>query len=169
MISVLAVGRNTYSAKLDLCLTARALGAAEITFVGKSGSRLIKYMNNINKRWGGSFKIHFAKNYNEIIRPDSKYKKIYLTRYGTPLQGKSYMLRTYKNLLLIVTAADLVKPIHGLSDFNISVSSQPHCSAAAVAVFLHEFYSGRELAMHFENARYKLVRNDSDLFVEKPK
>jgi tRNA (cytidine56-2'-O)-methyltransferase len=156
-ISILAIGKSPYQTNLDLCLTARALGASEITFVGDKDTRLIRYINNLNKNWGGKFKVQFAKSYKEALKSDTKYKKVYLTRYGNPLQTKSYMLKTYKNLVLIVTLKDEMEAIQKLADFNISVSSQPHCSSAAVAIFLHEFYNGRELAMHFENAKYKLV------------
>lgn len=76
------------------------------------------------------------------------------------------MLKTYKNLLLIVTLKEEVNPIQRIADFSISVSSQPHCSAAAIAIFLHEFYNGRELAMHFENAQYKLVHKESGSLAE---
>ena len=53
------------------------------------------------------------------------------------------------------------------ADFSVSITDQPHSSSSAVAVFLHEFYSGRELAMHFENARYKIVPSEQGQYVEK--
>jgi tRNA (cytidine56-2'-O)-methyltransferase len=49
----------------------------------------------------------------------------------------------------------------------VSITDQPHSSTSAIAVFLHEFYSGRELAMHFENARYKVVPSEQGVHVEK--
>jgi tRNA (cytidine56-2'-O)-methyltransferase len=165
-ISVLAIGRSPYQVNLDLCLTARALGASEITFIGEKDGKLQRYIANLNKKWGGRFKVQFAKSYQQALKSATKYKKVYLTRYGMPLQTKSYMLKTYKNLVLIVTLKDEVNSIHKIADFNISVSSQPHCSSAAIAIFLHEFYNGRELAMHFENAQYKLVPKDHDLLTE---
>jgi tRNA (cytidine56-2'-O)-methyltransferase len=128
-------------------------------------------MENLNKKWGGRFKVQFAKNYKEALKSASKYAKVYLTRYGMPLQDKSYVLKTYKNMILIVTSrdGDEMNPMHKIADFNISVSSQPHCSAAAIAIFLHEFYNGRELAMHFENAQFKLVPHEHDVEIKKLK
>jgi tRNA (cytidine56-2'-O)-methyltransferase len=160
-ISVLAIGKSAYATSLDLCLTSRALGAAEITFIGKKDNRLVRQVNDLNKKWGGKFKVQFAKNYKDFLKSTTKYKKIYLTRYGLPLQEKSYTIKTYTNIVLIVALMDKneINSIYKFSDFNISVSSQPHCAAAAIAIFLHEFYNGRELAMHFENAKYKLVPN----------
>jgi len=168
-IGVLAIGRNNYFSNLDLCLTARALGAAEITIVGKAQPRLARHIGNLNKKWGGRFKVKFAKNYKQALKDSSKYVKIYLTKYGIPLQEKRYQLKTYKNILLIITSDEYAKtdPIHNLAHFNISVSSQPHCSSAAVAIFLHEFYNGRELAMHFENAQYKVMPEERGVHVKK--
>lgn len=166
-INVLAIGRGTYSESLDLCLTARALGASEITFIGKRDSKILKYMDKINYNWGGRFKVSFVKSLKEVMKNSIKYTKICLTRYGTPLQDKMYTLKTYKNIVLIVPVrqkiADTVKDF---TDFNISISSQPHTAAAAIAIFLHEFYSGRELAMHFENAKYRLVPSERGFYKE---
>ncbi len=163
---MLAIGRSGYPASLDLCLTARALGASEITFVGKKDGRLSKYINAINKKWGGRFTVQFAKSQAEALKSTSKYTKVYLTRFGEPLQNKSYVLKTYKNLVLIVTPSDEKSNLHEMADFNISVSSQPHCSAAAVAIFLHEFYNGRELAMHFEYAKHKVVPKEHGIEIK---
>lgn len=156
-ISILSIGRGEYPATLDLCLTARALGALEITFVGKKDGRLSRYINVINSKWGGKFKIKFVDSYTDALKAASKYTKVYLTRFGEPLQSKRSILKTYKNILLIVTPGNEMSKMHEISNFNVSVSSQPHCSAAAIAIFLHEFYEGRELAMHFENAKMKVI------------
>ena len=169
MINVLAIGRGPYSRDLDLCLTARALGASEITFIGKTDKKLLKHLNALNKAWGGTFKVSFAKSYQEVIKSSSKYVKVCLTRYGIPLQNKIYALKTYKNIVLIVPSSATKDVSKYTPDFSISVTSQPHSGSAAVAIFLHEFYSGRELAMHFENAKYKLVEKENGLFQEMPK
>lgn len=69
-------------------------------------------------------------------------------------------------MVLIVPLNENIKILQDLVNFNISVSSQPHCGSAAVAIFLHEFYNGRELAMHFENAKYKLVPSERGVYTE---
>jgi len=163
----LAVGSRAYHESLDLCLTARAFGAAEIIFVSKSDAGLLRYMNNLNKKWGGTFKVKFVKNYKDALKSASKYTKVYLTRFGMPLQSKSYVLKTYKNMVLIVSTKDVSRTLHQVADYNISISTQPHCGSAAIAIFLHEFYNGRELAMHFENAKLKLVPSEHSIGVKK--
>ncbi|MDE1870660.1 MAG: tRNA (cytidine(56)-2'-O)-methyltransferase [Candidatus Micrarchaeota archaeon] len=162
------MGKSTYASSLDLCLTSRALGASEITFVGIADRKILGYVSKLNKNWGGRFRVNFAKSHRELLAPSSKYIKVYLTRYGVPLHEKKYSLKTYRNILLIVTLKDndKAKQVHKLADFNISVSSQPHCSSAAIAIFLHEFYNGRELAMHFENAKYKVIPKEHDVEVK---
>jgi len=161
MINVLAIGRNSYQNSLDLCVTSRALGASEITFIGKKDARLVNYINRMNSKWGGKFKVSFAKSCEEFLKTSDKAIKIYLTRYGTSFQEKSAMISTYKRIVLIVTDKEDVDYINKISDFKISITSQPHCRAASIAVFLHEYYKGRELAMHFENAAYKISQNGS--------
>ncbi|MGI0100692.1 MAG: hypothetical protein ACREBH_03185 [Candidatus Micrarchaeaceae archaeon] len=118
------------------------------------------HINSINKIWGGRFKVQFVKSIGKVLESSTKYMKVYLTMYGMPIQDKTYMLRTYRNILLIVTMNSDSGKINRISDFNISVSSQPHSSTAAIAIFLHEFYNGRELAMHFENAKKKVVPSE---------
>lgn len=81
---MLAIGRNSHQNSLDLCVTSRALGASEITFVGEKDTRLVNYINRMNSKWGGKFKVSFAKSYREFIKSSDKAIKIYLTRYGTP-------------------------------------------------------------------------------------
>lgn len=161
MINVLAIGRNSYQNSIDLCVTSRALGASEITFVGEKEARLVNYINRMNSKWGGKFKVSFVRSYNEFMKGSDKAIKIYLTRYGIPFMQKSAMISTYKRIVLIVTDKEDVDYINKIADFKISVTSQPHCRAAAIAVFLHEYYKGRELAMHFENAKYAISKKGS--------
>ncbi len=153
---MLAIGERDIS-NIDLCLAARALGASEITFTGKSDKQLLSKIKKMNIKWGGKFKVSFTANYKDLISRSEKAIKIYLTRYGTSLNEKARMISTYKNIILIVTQKDDVEYVRkNIADFNVSITRQPHCSSAAVAIFLHEYYKGRELAMHFENAKYKI-------------
>jgi tRNA (cytidine56-2'-O)-methyltransferase len=167
MISVLVIGGNDYANNLNLCLTARALGASEMIFTTKKDARLVRYISGLERKWGGRFRIDFVNNYKTVLKKAVNYKKVYLTRYGVPLHKMSYMLNTYKNIMLIVSPTSSSPKLHNIADFNISVTDQPHCSAAAIAVFLHDFYRGRELAVHFENAKYKVLPKEHGVSVEK--
>ncbi len=167
MISVLAIGNATPETREDLCMAARAFGASEITFTGKKSEKLIKQFERISKKWGGTFIVSFTANWEEYVYSKKNYTKIHLTRYGVPLNKVLYTLKTYKNLLVIVTMMEPMKKVHQLADFNVSITTQPHCTSAAVSVFLHVFYEGRELALHFENAQYKILPNEKGIHLEK--
>lgn len=158
MISVLLIGRCSYECSLNLAETARAFGASEIAFTSASDAKLKQKISTLNSKWGGKFSVLFIKNYMEFIHSKAPYKKVLLTRYGTPISKSIYTLRTYKNLLIIITMREAQKSVERLVDFRVSITTQPHSSVSALAVFLHMFYEGRELALHFENAKYKIAR-----------
>jgi len=157
MITVLSIGEGNYRVRLNMCLTARAFGAARIVFIGSRDSRLVGYIGKLNYKWGGAFKVDFSTNAAKAIKSFNKYKKIYLTMFGVPLKQVEYTLKTYKNILLIVTAKDWEASLSKLTDFDVSITTQPHAQVASIAIFLHEFFNGRELAVQFQNARYKIV------------
>ena len=168
-ISVLVIGKNTFENNMDICLSARAFGASNVTFVTKRNPRLERHFKSLNKKWGGSFFVSFTNNWKNFLMEKKNYKIVYLTRYGVPITKVEYSLKTYKNILLVVTQTEGVKNLYKMADFNISITSQPHCSSAAIALFLHHFYEGRELAMHFENAKFKVIPEERRIHVERVK
>jgi len=167
MISVLVIGGYDYTSILDMCLTARAMGASEMILTTKKNDKLVKYIHDLERKWGGRFRVGFVNNYKTALDNAVNYKKVYLTRYGVPLNKLAYTLNTYKNIMLIVSPATTSPKLHNIADFNVSVTDQPHSSSAAIAVFLHEFYRGRELAIHFENAKYKVIPKEHGVSVSK--
>ncbi|MDE1856552.1 MAG: hypothetical protein KGH98_00540 [Candidatus Micrarchaeota archaeon] len=172
MISVLVIGKYDFDRVMDLALAARALGASGISFCFDDKKRVEKAkisrkMGSIAKEWGGTFKVEFPEDWKEWIGAKKNYKKIYLTMYGVPMRKLTYTLRTYKNILLVVTTNKPLKDLFGVADFNISITNQPHTSVSSVAVFLYEFYKEREPAMKFENAKVKVVPTDRGMMVEK--
>ena len=56
--------------------------------------------------------------------------------------------------------------IYALADSNIAVSSQPHSEVAALAVFLHEYFDGKELEKKFKNAKIRVVPQERGKKVE---
>lgn len=168
-IAVLSIGEHDRRIRTNICLTARAFGADKVIFIGKRDSRIINYMSKISANWGGSFKVEFASNAPKVIRPLTKYKKVYLTMYGIPLRQVGYTLKTYKNVLLIVSQKEHDEALEKLSDYNVSITTQPHAQVTSIAVFLHEFFSGRELAIQFPNARYKVKPQDHGIRIEEVK
>ncbi len=168
-ISVLVIGKNGYESNVDISLAARAFGAQNITFVDRKNQKLVRQIQALNRKWGGNFAINFSDDWKREIEAKKNYKVVYLTRYGVPMHKNQYAIKTYKNILLVVTLSENFKNLFGMSDFNVSITTQPHCSAAAIAVFLHNFFEGRELAMHFENAQFKVVPEERKIHIERTK
>jgi tRNA (cytidine56-2'-O)-methyltransferase len=161
MISVLVLGKSSYDSCIDICMISRAFGASNITFFPSKGSaieaKLKRSIKQANKKWGGNFSVYFCNNWEKFIKEKRNYLKIYLTRYGMPIIKMRYRISTYKNILLITSFSESIKAAYDAADFNISISSQPHTCGSSIAIFLHDFYQGRELAMRFENPKYKVV------------
>ena len=161
MISILRLGhRIGRDARLSThCgLAARALGADEITYSGEEDKELIESVKDTAKRWGGSFCVRYANNWQSVIKNYKKKKfcAVHLTMYGMPLQKKISTLRKKKNILLIVGSGKVPGEVYGLADFNIAVTSQPHSEVAAMSIFLHEYFRGRELDKRFGNAKIRI-------------
>lgn len=172
MIWVLVVGKSSYEHNLDLCLVARAFGASNITFglKDKTGvKRLIRYCKLVDKNWGGRFAVSSTNNWKGFIKDKKNYLKVYLTRYGIPIKKMEYQIRTYKNVLVVVSTSESIKELYKATDFNLSITAQPHSCASSISVFLHDFYNGRELAMHFENAKYKIAPEEHGVRIQKSK
>ncbi|MEM0149397.1 MAG: hypothetical protein QXW10_00675 [Candidatus Micrarchaeaceae archaeon] len=155
---MLLIGKCSNECSLNIAETARAFGASEIVFNGKPDASLKRKISLLNSKWGGKFSVLFISNYMEFIKTKASYKKVLLSRFGTPISKCIYTLRTYKNLLVIITMKEAQKSVSRIADFSVSITAQPHSGVSALAVFLHMFYEGRELAMHFENAKYKIAR-----------
>ena len=62
-----------------------------------------------------------------------------------------------KNKLIIVGGAKVPGIIYKLSDWNISITSQPHSEISALSIFLHELFQGEELLQDFKNAKLKII------------
>ena len=162
MISVLRLGhRSQRDARISThCgLVARALGASEIIYSGEPDPKLVESVKAVVKNWGGPFKVSYEKSWRKVI---AKYKRkgfkvVHLTFYGEPIQTKIKQLRKLKNLLVIIGSEKVPSEIYKLSDHNISVTSQPHSEVAALAVFLHEIYQGKELVKNFRKAKIRII------------
>ena len=152
LISVVVVGNCSYNSQVDLMLSARALGASSITFAAQlDNKRIVSFNKKVIKRWGGEFKVEFSRTIADAFKDRRNYKVVYLTQFGEPLGKIAHTLKAYRNLLIVVSSKESIKSIMDRSDFMVSVSRQPNSATAALSVFLHVFFEGRELAVHFKN------------------
>jgi len=155
MIKILRLGHRKERDKritTHVALAARALGADGFILSGERDDAVIESVRKVAKKWGGKFSARYEKNWKKAIR-GFKGKKVHLTMYGIPLREAVPTLRGAKNLLVIVGAEKVPREVYNWADFNVSVTSQPHSEVAALAVFLNELFSGRELAMPFKDAK----------------
>ena len=165
MIIVFAIGKPKYETMQDICLTARAFGASSVIFTSTNASlnsRLKRYCSSISKKWGGNFNVQFTNAWKSYLESKRNYKKVYLTRYGTPIKKQVYTLRSYRNIIIILSITEEIKSFGELADFNISITSQPHSSIAAMAIFLNQYFAGRELSLNFSNAKFKVIPGQND-------
>lgn len=142
-----------------VCLTARAFGASGVIISGEMDKSVINSVNNVVKRWGGKFKVFYKKNWENLLLFYKKngYKIIHLTMYGEPLNKKIKEIRKFKKIIAIVGGEKVPKKVYELSDFNISITNQPHSEVSALSIFLHEYFEGKELNKIFRNYKIKVV------------
>ena len=149
-------------------LVARALGADKIIYSGDQDSGMIKNIDDITSRWGSSFAAQYEKNWKKIVEEykQKKFSIIHLSMYGQPVQGRIKALRKKTNLLVVVGGEKVPPDIYQIADENIAVGNQPHSEVAALAVFLHEYFAGKELEKKFAGAKLKIIPQDKGKKIE---
>ena len=135
-----------------VCLSARALGADEVFVSGEQDDSTINSVKTVAQRWGGKFKISYEKSWRKIITALKKknYAIVHLTMYGMPVQKQIRKIRKHKKLLVVVGSEKVPGEVYHSADYNVSVTSQPHSEVAALSVFLHEYFKGKELEKKFK-------------------
>jgi tRNA (cytidine56-2'-O)-methyltransferase len=134
-----------------LFLAARTFGANDAIYTGIRDQNLERSIDNITKRWGGSFHIEYSDNWRRTIN-SWKGKLIHLTMYGIPIQEIIHEVRENPTpKLIIVGGSKVPAEIYKQADWNIAITNQPHSEVSALAIFLHELYQGTELHQKFHN------------------
>ncbi len=140
-------------------LAGRAFGCAGGFYTGQKDAKLENTIAKTCEQWGGDFEIQYAESWKKLIK-DFSGLKIHLSVYGIPFQNKLNEIRNKikkeKNLLIIVGGEKVPPEVYQLADYNLAVTSQPHSEVSALAVFLHEFFGGRELNKDF-NGKLKVI------------
>lgn len=140
-------------------LIARALGADGIIYSGEHDQSLLDSIEKAKKNWGGSFEVSYNRNFRSVIK-DFKSKNftiIHLTMFGMPIQDKITEIRKSRDMLIVLGSEKVPGEIYKMADFNIAIGSQPHSEAAALAITLHEYFQGKELAKDFGDANIKVI------------
>lgn len=120
-----------------VALVARAFGAGSMIYTGQHDKGLEDSIKRICGRWGGEFSVSYEKSFRKVINQYRKagFSIAHLTMYGIPLK-KIPQLKKQKKLLIIVGSEQVPGEVYEMSDFNISVTGQPHSEVAALAITL---------------------------------
>lgn len=139
-------------------LVARAFGANEIIYSGQHDSSFEISIKKINENWGGmlnaenkEFGVKYAKNPIRFAKEMKKnnFALVHLTMYGIPIPEKLNEIKKNEKILLIIGAEQVQKEFYEISDFNISITNQPHSEVAALAIALDRIVGGIELERGF--------------------
>jgi tRNA (cytidine56-2'-O)-methyltransferase len=140
-----------------VALVTRAMGCSKIIYSGQHDKSLEDSVNKVVKQWGGKFGIEYVKNWKRFLK-NWKGKIVHLTIYGLPFQKEISKTRKFKKPLLIVVGGEKVpSEVYQLSDFNLSVTQQPHSEVSSLCLFLDYYFKGRELNKKFKNAKLKII------------
>ncbi|HDI02837.1 MAG TPA: tRNA (cytidine(56)-2'-O)-methyltransferase [Candidatus Aenigmarchaeota archaeon] len=159
MITVLRLGHRVgRDARISThCgLVARAFGAGEIIFSGEEDEKLMNSVREVTKEWGGPFSVKYEKNWKSVIQ-NFKGIKVHLTMYGIPIEKRIDEIRKKRNVLVIIGGSKVPGEVYALADYNIAITNQPHSEVAALAIFLHEYFQGRELRKRFKNPKIRVI------------
>ena len=149
-------------------LVSRVLGADKIIYSGEQDSGILKNIEEVGVRWGGSFAASYEKNWKSAVEEykRKKFSVVHLTMYGQQIHEKIKALRKKTNILVVVGGEKVPPEIYEAADYNIAIGNQPHSEVAALAIFLHEYFAGKELEKNFKSAKLKIIPQDRGKKVE---
>jgi tRNA (cytidine56-2'-O)-methyltransferase len=143
-----------------VCLTSRAFGADKVILSGDEDKKIMGGVRDVVKRWGGDFEVDYRKNWENLL---DEWKKsggeiVHLTMYGEPVQDITKKIReSPKDKLVVVGGSRVPTKVYHEADWNVSVTTQPHSEVAALAIFLHTLFDGKEYDKDFEGGKLEVV------------
>ncbi|MBO3839616.1 MAG: tRNA (cytidine(56)-2'-O)-methyltransferase [Thermoproteota archaeon] len=161
-IGVLRLGHRIIRDKrvtMHAFLVSRAFGASVFIVHGDKDSKLEENANKIIRTWGGRIKIEYAENWLEVVREWKEAGGLiaHLTMYGMPVESILDNIRRSRRILVVIGGQKVPSEAYKVSDYNVSITNQPHSEIAALAIFLDRVFQGRELYKQHENPRIFIV------------
>ena len=145
-----------YRLDTHLALAARAFLADKLYYSGQKDSKFEDNINKVTKKFGGNFCVDFISNHLNFIKHFNG-KKVHLTMYGIEIKNKIKELKQFDELLIIVGGEKVPPNIYQISDYNISVTNQPHSEVASLAIILDKYFNEKEFSLDFKNAKRKII------------
>jgi len=148
-----------YRVTSHCALVSRALGANKIIISGNKDEKTEKTISDVTKRWGGKFKVNFISNWKKELTKLKKngFTLVHLTMYGEQIQDVEEKVKANEKICLIIGSRKVERGIYEISDYNISITNQPHSEIAALAVALDRIQDGKELKREFNGAERKII------------
>jgi len=115
-------------------------------------------LNSVNERWGKGATVAFFDSWRKRITFYKKkgYTIIHLTMYGLATQDVEKEIRQKEKILVIIGSQKVEKEVYQNSDYNVSITLQPHSEIAALAVFLDRIQQGKELVNEYPGAKIEV-------------
>lgn len=83
---------------------------------------------------------------------------IHLTMYGSQVQDVIGEIReSSKDKLIVVGGSRVPTKVYRKSDYNVSVTKQPHSEVSSLAVFQHMLMDGTEFNLEFDDAVFEVI------------
>ena len=147
-----------YRVTSHCALVGRALGATKIIICGEKEEGVKKSVDDVTKRWGGPFKVEFSKNWKKSLKNLQKkgFRAVHLTMYGVSINSIEKELIRKKKLVFIIGSQKVEKEVYYLTDYNVSVGTQPHSEIAALAIAIDRVQKGKEIQKAFRGAKIRI-------------
>ena len=160
-IEVLRIGQRVVRddrVTTHVALVARSFGAHKI-YMNEVNPEIKHTISDINKTWGGDFKIEIISEWKKIIRErkSNGVKIIHLTMYGQNINSVEMKIRNEDKILIVVGAEKVPREIYELADYNVAVGNQPHSEVSALGVLLDRIQQGKQFESGFENSERVII------------
>jgi tRNA (cytidine56-2'-O)-methyltransferase len=143
-----------------VCLTARAFGASKVVLSGDEDKNIMSNVRDVVKRWGGDFEIDYCKNWSNFIDSwkNNGGEVVHLTMYGEAVQEiTSKISESSGDKLVVVGGSRVPSKVYQEANWNVSVTNQPHSEVAALSIFLHTLFDGKEYDLDFKGSELKVI------------
>jgi len=159
-IEVLRIGQRVIRddrVTTHVALVARAFGASKI-YMNEVDPEIENTIKKMNKTWGGEFEVEFFDDWKKVLKLKmDDYKIVHLTMYGEKIDDVAKDIRKNQNVLIVVGAEKVPRTIYEKSDFNVSVSNQPHSEISALAIVLDRIHKGKQFDVKFKNSTRRII------------
>ncbi|MEE9564753.1 MAG: tRNA (cytidine(56)-2'-O)-methyltransferase [Candidatus Hydrothermarchaeaceae archaeon] len=164
-VAVLRLGHRPLRDKritTHIALVARAFGADKM-IMSVEDIGIKKSVEKLVKRWGGDFSVDTVEDWRTYIK-EFNGSIVHLTMYGMPVDEMIGDIEG--NILVVVGAEKVPRDVFDLTDYNVSIGTQPHSEVSSLAIFLDRLFKGKSIEKDFNgklkiqpSSRSKIVRS----------